>query len=641
MLIEPEYLIKLSISLALVALFYKLVLRRHTFYTWNRWYLLGYAALSFFIPLVDLSYEVPPEVWTQSTLVQAVPRVPELPNSAPVYYEPTGTVAAPLQFGDYLLMLIGLGCLLMTVRFVIPWIAYLRIRRNATLVDMDYDVAVFHSDKDIVPFSFGKNIFFNPGKHTPEELRDIILHELVHVRQKHTLDVLFAELLCILNWYNPFAWMIRHAIRQNLEFIADREVIEQGIDTKEYQYLLLKVVGYTDFRVASPFNLSPLKQRILMMNRSKTARIQLGRFLFVLPLLLVVLISFSSSTSWIEPTFLAKSKFKNGNIVRFTPGKKTLHLAGLLLDDVSGRPISDFQMVVTLNDVRAGTITSDEQGFYHWSFDIQSLPDSLVSVELSGASHFSMSMVFMANVINNDVLDIKFLKRPSDPESRNDNYPIFDTSYPTGEQVRTKEEIKKILLQELPKYVEQHELKVAFRRKHKNPKEAITKFRNAYFNDHGNLIGYEALTEFFMDNEKVSYQEVNRVFRNKTFARLNSGKLHNHGGLSNQYRFFTFTPYKDQPHPSMVKKKDVEWVDVEDFDLAILEKEPYMLDGFRQTYGMGSNLMPLKEEIKRVAILKNDLAHYYDKKLKKLWWIETRPPEEVQGRPDFASAGAD
>jgi TonB-dependent SusC/RagA subfamily outer membrane receptor len=106
------------------------------------------------------------------------------------------------------------------------------------------------------------------------------------------MDILFAELLTIFNWYNPFAWLIRYSIRQNLEFIADRQVVENGFDKKDYQYHLLKVVGQAQYRLANNFNFSSLKKRITMMNKIRSARVQLLKFLFILPLPAVLLVAF-------------------------------------------------------------------------------------------------------------------------------------------------------------------------------------------------------------------------------------------------------------------------------------------------------------------------------------------------------------
>jgi hypothetical protein len=145
-----------------------------------------------------------------------------------------------------------------------------------------------------MPFSFGDSIYLNKNSHTDKELEEIIMHEYVHVKQRHSVDILIAELLCIVNWYNPFSWFMRHSIRQNLEFIADDNVVRSGINKKDYQYHLLKVVGIPQYRIANQFNFSSLKKRIIMMNRQKSAKIQLLKFMFILPLLAVTLLAFRS-----------------------------------------------------------------------------------------------------------------------------------------------------------------------------------------------------------------------------------------------------------------------------------------------------------------------------------------------------------
>ena len=153
-------------------------------------------------------------------------------------------------------------------------------------------VNLFQVDENIIPFSFGNSIFINQHLHTAEELQEIIRHEFVHVKQKHSVDIIWGEVLCLVNWYNPFAWLLKKSIRQNLEFIADNKVLENGIDKKQYQYLLLKVIGNNQFSIAPKFNFSSLKKRIAMMNKLKTAKLHLVRFLFILPLLAVILLSF-------------------------------------------------------------------------------------------------------------------------------------------------------------------------------------------------------------------------------------------------------------------------------------------------------------------------------------------------------------
>ncbi|MDR3714016.1 MAG: M56 family metallopeptidase [Puia sp.] len=264
------YLLKLSISLGVVWGFYQLLLRRLTFYNWNRWYLLVYSAFCFVIPLIDIRLFVKTEPSLQPLLVREFPVI----WNAPVYQAP----AAAVSSWDLLL--------------VVRLLSLRRIRRRATPVDGGGRFLVYDVNKPIIPFSFGRSIYINPRLHSQEEWKEIILHEYVHVRQHHTIDILLSELLCIVCWYNPFAWLIRFSIRQNLEFIADEQVLRNGSDKIEYQYHLLKVVGVAEYRIANNFNFSSLRKRIVMMNKMKSARLQLVKFLFIFPLMAVLLLAF-------------------------------------------------------------------------------------------------------------------------------------------------------------------------------------------------------------------------------------------------------------------------------------------------------------------------------------------------------------
>ncbi len=182
----------------------------------------------------------------------------------------------------------------MLTRLLVQYLSFRRIRRSSQLLSDDA-VKIYQVDKFIIPFSFGRSIFINQHQHNENELKEIIRHEFIHVKQRHTADILWSELLCMLNWYNPFAWLIRRSIRQNLEFIADHQVLEAGLDRKQYQYLLLKVVGVPAFAFANQFNFSSLKKRIAMMNKMRSAKLHLIKFLFVLPLVTILLLAFRNA----------------------------------------------------------------------------------------------------------------------------------------------------------------------------------------------------------------------------------------------------------------------------------------------------------------------------------------------------------
>jgi hypothetical protein len=286
------YILKLSISLSIVYLFYQLVLRRLTFYNSNRWYLIGYTLLSFLIPFIDITPVLENNSFSQIGIVQLIPAVEKYTSSA----QDAATYSLFTTFADWskwdwisFALLAGAG--LFMLQFLIRCISFFNMRRKAELLSVD-GVKLYQVNKNIIPFSFGNAVFINSELHTEEEFREIISHEFVHVKQRHTIDIVWSEWLCIINWYNPFAWMLKNSIRQNLEFIADNKVLQNGVDRKQYQYLLLKVIGNNHFSIAPKFNFSSLKKRIAMMNKLKSARLHLVKFLFIVPLMAVILVSF-------------------------------------------------------------------------------------------------------------------------------------------------------------------------------------------------------------------------------------------------------------------------------------------------------------------------------------------------------------
>jgi hypothetical protein len=294
-----EYLLKLSISLGVVYLFYFLVLRRLTFYSWNRWYLLVYTVTCFYIPFIDVAGLLGWNKMDDNNVFNKIPSI-NLLNAAGTAGEAETTSHA---FINWLIkmapLIIAAGAVILLVRLAVQYISFLRFKSKAILIN-DERVKIYSVEKNIIPFSIGNSIFVNIDLHNNDGLKEIIRHEFVHVKQKHTIDILFTEILCIINWYNPFAWLIRYAVRQNLEFIADNNVLQSGIDKKEYQYLLLKVIGVSHFSIAPQFNFSSLKKRIVMMNKIKSARIHLVRFLFVLPLIATLLLAFRNKHIVVE-----------------------------------------------------------------------------------------------------------------------------------------------------------------------------------------------------------------------------------------------------------------------------------------------------------------------------------------------------
>ncbi len=364
-----QYLLKLSISLTILYLFYYFVLRRLTFYTYNRWYLLGYSLLSFFIAAVDITSFINNNTPATFTWLQHFPTVQQL-SATPIPVNQAAETAVTVntwQFWDYAVCIFITGIVFLLGRLAIQVLSFRKIKRKATFIPSG-DIHVYQVNAPIIPFSFGKNIYINSSLHAPQELEKIIQHEFVHVKQKHTIDIICSEIICFLNWYNPFAWLIRKAVRQNLEYIADDTVLRNGINKKEYQYLLLKVIGNQKFSIATPFNFSSLKKRIAMMNKLKTSKVHVLKFLFLLPLMASVLLAF-------------RSKIADAGNSSFTYG-------GMVINSQSGQPMAHVK-VLELNS--GTTVTTDQNGFFSFKATDKIIDHKLSLDGNTSSVHFTYS----------------------------------------------------------------------------------------------------------------------------------------------------------------------------------------------------------------------------------------------------------
>ncbi|MGG7664844.1 M56 family metallopeptidase [Dyadobacter sp. BHUBP1] len=642
----PDYLLKLSISLGVIALFYHLVLRKLTFYSHNRHFLRFYSAFCFLIPLFNINHFVSPEPTPARVLVQSVPALtritePEaatfpsvLPGEPSVF-----TGLSPLTANDWIFYIWLVGATVMTLRLLAHIRSYLRIRSQSRLISDD-GVKIFHFDLDMSPFSFGKSIFYNPHLHKPDELQDMILHEYIHVQQWHSMDVIWSEILCIINWFNPFAWLIRSAIRQNLEYIADQKVLENHPDTKAYQYLLLKAAIGPEFSLVNQFGYHSLKQRIVMMNKNASPRVLMACFLFILPLLAVTLAAFR----WDVPGGKKVKNFYRSHVeVSKRKPQNLLHMAGLLLYE-TGEPIVGLPLEVTHDGVYIKTIKTDKDGFYFAELPVK--PEKDVShtydITYEDPEHYLSYHVgeeYHGGFNFGERFTIYFIRKRSMPELLNHFYSVDSKPfYDHYSLSNTREELKAYLFANLAPHQKEMDLRVDYINTHRWSKDVITLYKGGYFDRKKHLIGYEGELKLFLDGKEATPREINEAFKNYPYMLSGDRERRNFGpgNLSTEITYLTFPLYRDAP-PAALVKGNVEVKDTQSFDPGRLKNEPYLLDGFRQVYGASSNLIPEKRDIKRIMLLKGPLAKYYDSSLKEIWWIETRPVNEVFERPDFAA----
>jgi bla regulator protein blaR1 len=282
------YLLKVNVALLLFCLGYYTVLRRLTFYTLNRVYLILAIVFCSLYPAINFTGVVQNHQQLAKPL-QVI--IIDLGNRAQ-------NISKPITQTDYwqwavVLFWVGVG--LMTIRLIVQFFSLFNLyRRSKPGLVNEQQVRLMSHDSN--PFSFWQHIYINPELHSETELNSIIAHEQIHVKQWHTLDVLLAELSLIFYWFNPGVWMMKKAISENLEFITDRKILQQGTDAKSYQYSLLYTCVNTSSNViVNHFNISTIKKRIMMMNSKKSATYNITRYTFIVPAILVLLLAFGTS----------------------------------------------------------------------------------------------------------------------------------------------------------------------------------------------------------------------------------------------------------------------------------------------------------------------------------------------------------
>jgi hypothetical protein len=150
-------------------------------------------------------------------------------------------------------------------------------------------------------FSFFHFVFLNRAKIPDGDMDRVLAHELAHVRQLHSFDIVFAELLTIVQWFNPFVWPYKRSLRETHEYLADRAVIAQGCSLARYQLLIVEQhVGGRLLELASTFRTSQIRRRIAMLSRQETKGLARGKPLLILPLALALVLAFAESRTVVQ-----------------------------------------------------------------------------------------------------------------------------------------------------------------------------------------------------------------------------------------------------------------------------------------------------------------------------------------------------
>ena len=279
------YILKTSVCLAMFYLFYRLLLSKETFHRFNRVALLGVLVLSCLIPMI--------EVTTHDASGFLV--LEEMILMAEV--EPAGVLdetSNPFPWRALMLLVYMAGILFFVIRHLWSLGRMLRLLRVSRKEDLGDGITLFvHDDKEVAPFSWMKNIAVSETD-LAESREAVLMHERAHIHNRHSWDLLLGEVCVFFQWFNPAAWLLKQELQTIHEYEADEWVIENGIDAKTYQLLIIKkAVGARLYSIANSFNHSSLKKRITMMIKKKSNPWARLKYLYVLPLAAVAVAAFA------------------------------------------------------------------------------------------------------------------------------------------------------------------------------------------------------------------------------------------------------------------------------------------------------------------------------------------------------------
>ncbi len=320
------YLLEVSVLLILLYIFNKLLLGRETLHRLNRALWLSVVAVAFVAPLLShMSFDVP------YTTVELVVQSDEIFNfEGPVVAESAHAMSAVEHVVNIIFWLYLLGLAVIVAQRVMVYASLLALvlnrRYNIWSTDREFRSVVraleqqmgitsriryVVHERELAPFSWFGFVVISRADFASNG-REIILHELAHVKQRHTVDVLLMDLVTIILWFNPAAWLTKRSLQQVHEYCADDAVLAVGVNIKEYQLLLIKkAVGARLYSISNSLNHSNLKSRITMMLQKKSNKMAAVKSLYAIPLVALAMILFSSPALADSTSAISQVKITN------------------------------------------------------------------------------------------------------------------------------------------------------------------------------------------------------------------------------------------------------------------------------------------------------------------------------------------
>ena len=386
------YILKSSVCLALFYLFYRLLLSKETFHRFNRLALLGVLVLSCAVPFVEVTVQEPSE------LAQPFLSLEEMVVMEPV----VALDEMPMYFPWKELMLLVYvgGILFFLVRHLWSLGRMVRLLRTSRRENLEGGIILFVHKEKVAPFSWMKMIAVSE-EDLKENGKAILMHERAHIHHRHSWDLLLAEVCIFFQWFNPAAWLLKQELQTIHEYEADEWVIENGIDAKTYQLLIIKkAVGARLYSIANSFNHSSLKKRITMMIKKKSNPWARMKYLYVLPLAAIAVAAFARPEVSNELNEISSVKVNDLASIMKTDEVKSVEnsseekfkLSGQVMSANTKKPVIGASIVV--RGTTNGTL-SDADG----KFELQVKKDDVLMVSYIGFQTQSLLVAGQANLV--------------------------------------------------------------------------------------------------------------------------------------------------------------------------------------------------------------------------------------------------
>ena len=280
------YIIKSALVLALLYICIMPLLEKETFHRLNRIIILGCLILSFIVPFIHFTCGTNPTV---NMLRQAV----QLPE---IMIDGNESEQSIWNLADIMICIYIIGVVaIFTMTVVQTASLILRLRKCEQIADNRGNTIVL-TDYTISPFCFFHYIVMSRDDYANNR-GFILTHEQEHIRLRHYIDLIILQVATIIQWFNPFVWLIGKNLKAIHEFEVDEAVLNKGIDATQYQqFLVIKAVGNRLQPFANNLNKESLKRRIIMMNQKKSNRWMMLKALFVIPVATLAVSVFANTS---------------------------------------------------------------------------------------------------------------------------------------------------------------------------------------------------------------------------------------------------------------------------------------------------------------------------------------------------------